>query len=58
MDELTPAEQAIGLDRAGVLIERHAGAILTRFAEGPLPEGLKDLLGDVEAEYLRLKEAK
>ena len=55
MDELGPAEQAIGLDRAGVLINRHSEAIRARFGVDPLPEGLTDLLDDVAAEYRRHK---
>ncbi|MEO0477266.1 MAG: hypothetical protein AAF085_15055 [Planctomycetota bacterium] len=52
MDELSDRERAIGLDRAGVLIERHRGAIKTRFGENPMPEGLQSLLQDVASAYL------
>jgi len=57
MDELSEAEQAIGLDRAGVLIDRHAGAIRARFGEDPLPEALTELLEDVQGEYRRRKDS-
>lgn len=55
MDELSDPERAIGLDRAGVLVERHRRAIKARFGEIPLPEGLQSLLDDVEAAYLELQ---
>lgn len=51
MEELSEAEQAMGLDRAGVLIARHAAAIHARFCENPLPEDLKSLLDDVKQAY-------
>lgn len=55
MDELSDAERAMGLDRAGVLIERHRGAIRARFGEETLPEDLESLLDDVSAAYRELK---
>lgn len=55
MDELSPAEYAVGLDRAGVLIDRHRSAILARFDGDPLPEGLESLLGDVFGIYEQKK---
>lgn len=51
MDELSASERAIGLDRAGVLIARHRGAIEARFGNTPPPEGLRSLLDDVEEAY-------
>ena len=51
MDELSESERAIGLDRAGVLIARHRGAIEARFGDALLPEGLQSLLNDVEEAY-------
>lgn len=53
LDELQDDERAIGLDRAGVLIARHAGAIHERFEGEPMPEGLTDLIADVELAYAR-----
>ncbi|MFK7790097.1 MAG: hypothetical protein AB8C95_11480 [Phycisphaeraceae bacterium] len=55
MDELSDAERAIGLDRAGVLIERHRGAIEARFGKNSMPEDLESLLGDVSTAYCELK---
>ncbi|MGB0768007.1 MAG: hypothetical protein ACPGYV_09885 [Phycisphaeraceae bacterium] len=51
MDALDARERAIGLDRAGVLIDRHGSAIRARFEGEPLPEGLVELLDDVAAAY-------
>lgn len=51
LDELESSEQALGLDRAGVLIERHTLAIHKRFADQPMPEALAELIDDVQIEY-------
>lgn len=51
LESLDPQERAVGLDRAGVLIRRHKSAIRRRYADQPLPEGLAELLDDVEAAY-------
>lgn len=51
MDELSEAEQTVGLDRAGVLINRHTAAIHRRFDDNPLPEDLQSLLDDVKQAY-------
>lgn len=56
LEELDPNEQGIGLDRAGVLIHRHASAIRTRFEEHDIPEGLADLISDVEIQYQSRKD--
>ena len=55
MDELSEAERALGLDRAGVLIQRHRDAIQARFGEQPLPEDLQSLLDDVAEAYAKQK---
>jgi len=55
MDALDPAEQALGLDRAGVLIARHSDAIRSRFSGHTLPEGLQSLLNDVDEAYEQKK---
>lgn len=51
LDELEPAERALGLDRAGVLIDRHTAAIRSRFEGEALPESLTELIADVQAAY-------
>ncbi|MEM9345916.1 MAG: hypothetical protein AAGB26_04780 [Planctomycetota bacterium] len=51
MDELSEAERALGIDRAGVLIQRHRDAIQARFNCQHLPEDLQSLLDDVEEAY-------
>lgn len=55
MDELSPAERSLGLDRAGVLIQRHCNAIESRFGQQPMPEDLQSLLDDVAEAYQREK---
>jgi hypothetical protein len=55
LDELDRAERSMGLDRAGVLIDRHTSAIAARFAGGPMPAELQDLIDDVRAEYTSQK---
>lgn len=54
MDELSDAERALGLDRAGVLIARHRSAIQARFGENGMPEGLESLLEDVAEAYEKI----
>lgn len=51
MDELGPAERAIGLDRAGVLIDRHSTAVRKRFADDPMPQALSELMDEVKDIY-------
>jgi len=55
LDELDRAERSLGLDRAGVLIDRHTSAIAGRFAGQPMPAELQDLIDDVRAEYTSQK---
>jgi hypothetical protein len=57
MDELDPAEQALGIDRAGVLIARHSNAIRARFHHYSMPEDLQSLLNDVAEVYEEKKGA-
>ncbi|MFP4144890.1 MAG: hypothetical protein ACOCTI_04710 [Phycisphaeraceae bacterium] len=47
--DLPPAERAIGLDRAGVLIERHSEALRQRWEGEAMPDALAELIGDAEA---------
>ena len=58
MDELAPAEQALGLDRAGVLIDRHGSAIRARFDGHTIPEDLQSLIDDVSEAYEQIKRAR
>ena len=51
IEELDPIEHGLGLDRAGVLIDRHTASINKRFAGHALPEGLVELIEDVRAAY-------
>lgn len=49
LDELDADQRALGLDRAEVLIERHAGALRARWAGEGLPGELAELVADAEA---------
>lgn len=53
LEELEADEKQLGIDRAGVLIARHAGAVRKRFeqADQPLPEELEELLNDASTAY-------
>jgi len=57
LDELAPDERRLGVDRAGVLIDRHASAIRARFGDQPMPDELAELLSDVSAAYREQKRA-
>ncbi len=46
LDELSPAERALGIDRAEVLIDKHRRAIEARWAEQQLPAMLLELMDD------------
>lgn len=48
-DAMAPAERALGLTRAGVLIDRHEAALRGRFAPDPLPEQAEELIADARA---------
>lgn len=51
LEELDSAEQAIGLDRAGLLIQRHTASLSSRYGDQPMPENLIELIEDVESAY-------
>lgn len=53
LDELPPDERALGRDRAGVLIERHAGALRERFTDEGVPAGMAELIDEVRAALAR-----
>lgn len=48
LDELPPQERALGLDKAEVLIDRHAAALRQRFAGEPMPELIQELIDDAQ----------
>ncbi len=39
-------ERQLGLDRAAILIERHAGALVARFHDGSMPATITELIAD------------
>ncbi len=49
LEELDEGERAVGLDRAGVLVERHAAALRRRWEGEPLPAELSELVAEAEA---------
>lgn len=57
LDELTVDERKLGLDRAQVLIDRHATAIHSRWAGQPLPAVVVELIDDAR-ERLRATAAR
>lgn len=54
MDDLTAEQRALGLDRAAVLIDKHAGALETRWAAA-MPDAMRELIADAREQ---LKTAK
>ena len=46
MEELAADQRALGLDRAGVLIEKHEKALRDRWRDEPLPAALGELVDD------------
>ncbi|MEM9419633.1 MAG: hypothetical protein AAGA25_11375, partial [Planctomycetota bacterium] len=53
LDELDADERALGLDKAQVLIEKHAAALRDAWAEDPMPEELMELIKDVKTALQR-----
>ena len=51
LEDLPADEQALGVDRAGVLIDRHRGAIADRWPEAKWPATLRELVADVEQRW-------
>lgn len=49
VDDLDADQRALGLDRAAVLIERHAASLRERFADEPLPELIGELIRDARS---------
>jgi hypothetical protein len=48
LGELDPAERALGLDRAEVLIDKHTAALARRYRGRPMPPQLHELLDDAQ----------
>jgi len=54
MDALTDGERGLGLDRAEILIDKHAAALDRRWAEAgqtPIPTQLIDLIDDARSQF-------
>ena len=50
MDGLAADQHALGLDRAAVLIDKHATKLRDRFAGEAIPEMIAELIGDARAQ--------
>lgn len=46
LEDLSPDQRALGLDRAAVLLERHARALERRWSGSELPAQLRELVRD------------
>ena len=55
LDALPAEQRAIGLDRAGVLIDYHESALQKRFVDAKMPVELVSLIEDVIAAYTGLR---
>lgn len=53
LDGLTPDERALGLDRAQVLIDKHADVLGGRWADGDLPPQVVELIDDARRQLLQ-----
>lgn len=51
LDELSPAQRALGLDRAAVLIDEHERRVRAAWAGETIPEGVLDLIGDAREQW-------
>ena len=56
MDELSPAEHALGCDRAAVLIEKHTLQLRERWKSNPFPELIEQLIVDAQAKLQKVTE--
>ena len=50
LHELNAAEKALGLDRAGVLLEKHTNALRSRW-QSAMPQGIEELIRDAMAQW-------
>ena len=52
LHELPADERALGCDRAEVLIDKHTAGLRDRWADGPMPDSMRELIDDAH-EQLR-----
>jgi hypothetical protein len=57
LDGLDARERALGVDRAELLVRRHADALISRFFPGAMPDGVRELIHDAEAALAGAKKA-
>ncbi len=51
LQELDADQRALGLDRAGVLIEKHEQALRQRWADTAMPESMQQLIDDARRQW-------
>ncbi|MCC6680649.1 MAG: hypothetical protein IT445_07075 [Phycisphaeraceae bacterium] len=51
LPELDANQRALGLDRAGVLIEKHEQALRRRWEDSPMPESMQQLIDDARRQW-------
>ncbi len=56
IDELDADERALGIARAGVLIERHTSALTARWRGGSMPTELRSLIDDAREALAKLRQ--
>ncbi len=56
VQELGAAERSLGLDRAGVLIEKHEAALRKRWGQG-MPAAIDELLRDAKGQWEAVAQA-
>jgi len=53
LTELDAGERALGLDRAALLIEKHAGALAGRWGDNTMPPAMRELVGAARDQLAR-----
>jgi hypothetical protein len=54
MNELSTDQQALGVDRAGVLIDHHVQSLTQRWSPDALPDQIQQLIDDAKKVYLEI----
>jgi hypothetical protein len=58
LDELSDDEQALGVDRAEVLIDKHARQLEARWGDQPMPDTLRELIEDARRTLNLIKQGR
>jgi hypothetical protein len=54
LDDLQPAERALGLDRAQILVDKHTAALRERWAGTDMPIAMTELIRDAREQLARV----